>query len=452
MKEIFLGGDVSKGYIDVLILDCTGSVISSTKRFFDSPNGHSMLSEEILSHLDDSTTVYVGVESTGGYENNWIALFANLAAQHRLYYSRINPRAICNSAKVLLTRTITDEVSAMIIADYLRRYRDEIDFSQSSNFRSLRRLWSSRELIQKGHSAIWQHLQQVLYDANPVILRYTRTELPQWVLQVLLKYPTAKKLAKAHAKTVAKIPYVSIGRAMEMIGEAQRSIASDNEECTAFLIQESVRNLLDTQKRVKSIDSLLIKEMVKYPEMELLTSIPGIGEITAVGLLMNIGDINRFPNVKKLSSYFGLHPMFKESGDGKTVSRMSKIGKKRPRAMLYMAVMGGLRTNEILRSIHAEAKAAGMPPQASIGKCMHKLLRLVYGVLKSGKKFNVEIHNKHKLKGDLKRVAKKEQAQEPEFVELFAPVSAREAKRIRDRATESQKGKDLLVRDQQRST
>ncbi len=433
MKELFLGGDVSKGYIDVLILDSTGIVISPSKRYYDSPDGHQLLSNEILCNLDETTTIYAGVESTGGYENNWIALFAKLASKYRLRYSRINPRSISNSSKVLLKRTITDEVSATIIADYLRRYLDEIDFEQSDKFASLRRLWSSRELIQKGHSANWQHLQLILYDANPVILSYTRDGLPKWVLLLLQKYPTAKKIATARVTAVTKIPYVTVARAKEIIDAAKVSIAADSDPCTEFLIQESVGNLIDTQKRLSTIDNKLIGEMNKYPEMELLTSIPGVGEITAVGLLINIGDINRFANVKKLVSYFGLHPMFKESGDGKSVSRMSKIGKKRPRTILYMSVMGGLNTNKILNSMHAESKANGMAPQASIGKCMHKLLRIVYGILKSGKKFDIDVHSSHKLRGKTKKTETSALIVEEKSIDKFAPISAREAKRQRDK-------------------
>lgn len=451
MQELFLGGDVSKGYMDALILDSSGAVVSPSRRYYDSPEGHRLLADEIKSQLTDSTIVYAGVESTGGYENNWISFFAQIAKDHRLLYSRINPRAIANSAKVLMKRTITDRVSATVISDYLRRYTDEIDFKQSDQFGSLRRLWSSRELIQKGHCAIWQHLQLVLYDANPVILRYTRNELPQWVLLLLQKYPTAEKLARARVTSLAKIPYVTQLRASEIINAAKDSIASDSDINTEFLIQESVENLIDSQKRLNRIEKRLILEMSEYPEMKLLTSIPGIGEITAVGLLMNIGDINRFINVKKLVSYFGIHPMFKESGDGKSISRMSKVGRKRPRTMLYMAVMGGLGRNQILSTMHAEAKANGMEPQASIGKCMHKLLRIVYGVLKSGKPFDIEIHNSHKLKGEVQKSAVTDVQTEEVKVDLFAPISAREAKRQRDREVESHNEQSHYVRDHQPS-
>jgi len=452
MRELFLGSDVSKGYMDAIILDSSGVIVSPSKRYFDSPSGHQKLSVEIKKHLNESTVMYAGVESTGGYENNWVSLFAQLGAKYPLHYSRINPRSISNSGKVLLTRTVTDEVSAQLIADYLRRYKDAVDFKQSDKFASIRRLWSARELMHKSHTAIWLHLQMILYDANPVILPYTRNGLPQWVLLVLQKYPTAHKLAGARSASLAKIPYVSLARAGELIEAAKVSVAKDREPCTEFLIQQSVANLIEMQARLSAIESKLIEEMGSHPEMELLTSIDGIGQITAVGLLMNIGDINRFENVKKLASYFGLHPMFKESGDGKSVSRMSKVGKKRPRMMLYMAVMGGLSTNTILKTMHAEAKQAGMSPMASIGKCMHKLLRIVYGVLKSGKKFDVEIHNGHKLRGGENATKKQVVKTNVEGIDRFAPVSAREAKRLKSREIESQNGMNHLVRDHQLST
>ena len=44
------------------------------------------------------------------------------------------------------------------------------------------------------------------------------------------------------------------------------------------------------------------------------------------GLLLEIGTIERFSSVKKLASFFGLHPVYKQSGDGTFKRRMSKKG------------------------------------------------------------------------------------------------------------------------------
>ncbi len=450
MQKLFIGADVSKGYIDAIILDSKGTHISSTEKFYDTAVGHSKFSDWVKAVLTPNRVIYVGVESTGGYENNWISLFRKIARLHNVHYVQLNPRAVSNSSKALLKRTITDGVSAAIIADYMIRYFDRILFDTDDSFSSLRRLWSSRELSKKAHVSHWIHLQLILYDANPTILRYTRDRLPSWVLTVLKNYPTAKKLAQARAGKLSKIPYVTISRANELISAAKESVAADSEECTEFLIRQSVDILLDLSKQIKAIELRLIKEGENFPDVNLLCTIPGIGEITAVGLVINIGDIRRFENVKKLTSYFGLHPMFKESGDGKTVARMSKVGRKRPRTMLFNAVFGGIRANPILKRTYDKCIKAGKAHKSAMGVCMHQLLRIVYGVMTSGESFDIEIHNKHKEKGDTSKSAVVVTLKPVEMADEYsAPISAKEARRLKDREAESQNCKSNLVRDHQ---
>lgn len=447
MQKLFVGADVSKGYIDAVILNSMGKTICSREKFFDSANGHSMFSEWIKSVITKSTVVYIGVESTGGYENNWISLFSKIAKFYDVHYVRLNPRAVSNASKALLTRTVTDGVSATLIADYMIRYFDRITFDTIDPFSSLRRLWSSRELIQKAYNAQWMHLQQILYDANPIILSFTRDKLPQWVITLLKSYPTANKLARARPATLAKIPFITITRAHELITAAKETIAADSEDCTAFLIQQSIEIIANLAKQLGLLGKRLIEESANLPDMKLLCSIPGVGEITAVGLLINIGDINRFKTVKNLTSYFGLHPVFKKSGDGKTVSRMSKVGRKRPRTILYMSVMGGISTNPLLKEDYNKALEQGKAPRAAIGICMHKLLRIVYGILKSGKMFDIEVHNKHKnrktsVEKTIHLVKKNES-------DMSAPISRREAKRQKDRIAESHEKQSSQLRDHQ---
>jgi transposase len=66
-------------------------------------------------------------------------------------------------------------------------------------------------------------------------------------------------------------------------------------------------------------------------EVALLKTIPGISDDSAIGLMLEIQSINRFSSAKKLASFFGLHPVFKTSGDGTSGIRMSKQGRKEPR-------------------------------------------------------------------------------------------------------------------------
>ncbi len=52
--------------------------------------------------------------------------------------------------------------------------------------------------------------------------------------------------------------------------------------------------------------------------IKLLMSIPGIGFLTAVTIMVEIGDFNNFTKPKQLVAYFGLDPSVNESGKFKS--------------------------------------------------------------------------------------------------------------------------------------
>jgi hypothetical protein len=62
----------------------------------------------------------------------------------------------------------------------------------------------------------------------------------------------------------------------------------------------------------------------QVPEIKLLKSFIGISDWSAIGLLIEIQTIKRFASAKKLASFFGLHPVYKISGDGSGGIAMSK--------------------------------------------------------------------------------------------------------------------------------
>ncbi len=432
MSNIFLGADVSKGYADIAVIDITGKEVCRPKKYYDTPDGHAALQKQIEALLATPgvTGILAATESTGGYENNWMSLFSRLhGAGFPLQSARLNPRQTCNYGKMGLVRTITDKVSAEIIADFLRCCSDKVRFNEEDVFKSLRRLWSSRELIMKAYKAQVQNLRQLLYDSNPGMLQYMQKHISAWMLAVLRKYPTAAKLSRANVKTLASIRYVTLERAEELISQAKRSIARDDELITELLIVQTIATMRDLDKHMQTLEQAILAEAAKHPEAALIDSISGIGPLSAAGLLIYIGNVSRFPDVKHLASYFGLHPVYKESGDGKTVSRMSKAGQGRPRSVLYMAVLSGIKNNPILRKTFHDAKSHGKNSMSALGICMHKLLRIVYGVLKSGKVFDVSIHDSHVARGVAQTKTVAQQASEQAAFDVAAPVSAREAKK-----------------------
>jgi transposase len=68
----------------------------------------------------------------------------------------------------------------------------------------------------------------------------------------------------------------------------------------------------------------------------LLTSIPGIGEVTATRLLAEMAPLEKFPSPRQAAAYTGLTPKHHESGSSiRGRSRLSKIGNARVRKALY---------------------------------------------------------------------------------------------------------------------
>ena len=154
--------------------------------------------------------------------------------------------------------------------------------------------------------------------------------------------------------------------------------------------------------------------------------------------MLNIRSVDLFEDVKKLASYFGVHPEWKQSGDKTWGFHMSKKGRSEGRAILFMIAMSAMQHNPVIKRTYSRCLARGMDKMAAMGVCMHKILRIIYGMLKSKKAFDPKIdernaentqNNPSKVKTDARR---RLQSFDP-----VAPISRRQHKK-REEQTQSQ--------------
>jgi transposase len=125
----------------------------------------------------------------------------------------------------------------------------------------------------------------------------------------------------------------------------------------------------------------------------LLSSIPGVGERTIALLLAFSLAPGRFANARQVTAYAGLDPRHHESGSsvqGKT--RISRVGHNLIRKGLYMPAMVTLYRTNWGKHFFARLSSAGKKPMVIIVAMMRKLLHVAFGVLKSGQKFNPDLH------------------------------------------------------------
>ena len=124
-------------------------------------------------------------------------------------------------------------------------------------------------------------------------------------------------------------------------------------------------------------------------EVDLLKSIPGIGDLTAWRLLAEIGIISRFADIRQVVAFVGLDPTRHESGRSVRGGRhISRQGRASLRSALFMPALTAQRYNPLLHAFAQRLEANGKLPKQIVVAVMRKLLHLAYGILKSGHPFD----------------------------------------------------------------
>lgn len=99
-------------------------------------------------------------------------------------------------------------------------------------------------------------------------------------------------------------------------------------------------------KELKELDMTIEKEQYKYPEVDILKSIPGISTYSALLILAEMAGIERFPSPHKLTAYAGLVPSTYQSSSTCYNGRITKRGSKWIRWILCQCVHASIKTRK----------------------------------------------------------------------------------------------------------
>ena len=400
-QDAYLGLDVSKGYADMILLDSQRNQLEPAFQLDDNRQGHDRLQSLLKQFRQQHNLqiIYCGLESTGGFENNWYNSLGKWSDDLSLKVTRLNPAAVKANRDAGLNRNVSDELSAHAIADYLIAHSDKVSYDQKnfSKMDALRRVYKYHNMLKKQASQLNSQLVQLLYESFPEALRYCRSGVPGWMLELLISYPSARRLTKARVNSIEKIPFIKKENATQLHQLAKHSVAA----VTDLYQEQLVRSLaMELQHKRESIaqQKAVLESFSGDDRVELLCSIPGIGRYSAVCILIELEDVRRFPSAKQLASYFGVHPVFKQSGDHTGAFRMSKQGRAGMREVLFMCAKTAARTDPHLKQIFEHHKQKGKKYRAALGVMMHKLLRIVFGVLTSKTTYNPVVDQKQQQK------------------------------------------------------
>ena len=192
----------------------------------------------------------------------------------------------------------------------------------------------------------------------------------------------------------------SMGRRLdELQGMKQQEQNRLKSGVTDLVVIESLQeNLKQLDAQIKALWKKIKEHVNQHPDLRekqrMLTSIPGIGKLTAIKLIAEIGEIKDFTSASQLAAYAGLAPKQFQSGSSvHKQTRISKQGRTELRRCLYMPAVVASEHNPIVMDLKRRMLASGHVMMEVIVAAMKKLLHLVYGVLKSGKPFDPDYGN-----------------------------------------------------------
>jgi transposase len=118
---------------------------------------------------------------------------------------------------------------------------------------------------------------------------------------------------------------------------------------------------------------------------------------------------------------------------------MSKQGSKNMRKILFNIAKGAITFNPLIMNIYEKKLSEGMSKMAAIGVCMHKILRIIYGMLKHEQIFDplVDKQNKEKSKSrqnekQLQESVNIEKSRRYQEFDATAPISRKQNKKRRE--------------------
>lgn len=176
-------------------------------------------------------------------------------------------------------------------------------------------------------------------------------------------------------------------------------------EKSVELLKFALEELEKFEAFLSWIEEYLISIGDNIEEVVLLRTIPGIGPLSSVVLHAEIGDIERFRDRDDLWAYFGMDPRNQESGETiRKSSRISRAGISYVRGILYMIAFGLTRKGGPYYETYWELRRKGKSHKEALIVIAHKIVRIIYSVLKKKEPCRKFASHKYKEVVDFERI------------------------------------------------
>lgn len=322
----FVGLDLHKSMSVLVAKDSTGLLIRQAKVANDP-----VALEQFLDFRNNEP-VEVAIEATTNYA--WMHDTLEQLNCHVQLAHPLKVRAIASA------RIKTDRIDAGILCDLLRGNLLPCSYVPPLNIRNLRE--------------ILRHRMRLVHDRTQVKNRITTL------------------LTKVNQQVSGTDPFGVKGRKLLVELPLPPMLALQRED--------GLEQLVLLNQQINRIDRQLRQIAKEHPDVPRLTAIAGIGIFSALLILAEIGDIQRFPSAKQLVGYAGLAPGIYQSANTRHGRGITHQGSRYLRWILVEASHHVIRHPGVLRHTY-QRLVKGKGHGKALVATARKLLVGIYHVL-----------------------------------------------------------------------
>lgn len=365
---------------------------------------------QLLDDLKQVTKPQIIFEATGVYSRR-LQAFLDM---HKLRYVMMNPVEAKRKTKDDLHQNKTDKLDALYLAKLQSEHPQRLAYVQSKEYQEL--MANNRIYEQASHDLITNRnrLHKAIQLTFPEIEHLMVNPRGKNYWSIVLRFPHPDIVLETKEADIIDFLKGLSGIGKKRANDIMQSLirlakvacpAVKKDSAHIRGLEMAINNILSAEEACQTA----LKEMTKLApkrDLEILTSIPGIGENTALRIISELGDIRRFNNPSQLNAFVGVDPQVYESGNLTAHLSISKRGTAIGRKVLYLAI------NQI-----QSAKKAGNPShiadyyekrkrssetashkKAAIAS-IHKLLRTIFALIKNDQLYSYDVakHNQRLL-------------------------------------------------------
>ncbi|MEK5079128.1 IS110 family transposase [Solibacillus sp. FSL W7-1436] len=407
-NTLVIGIDIAKHKHYACAIDDRGRVLQKSFPIMQSRIGFENFYERLmaLKAAYDKQEILIGFEPTGHYWMNLAAFLTN----YGIPFVMVNPMHV-NRSKELddNLQTKNDQKDALVIARLMRDGRFSYPRHLEGIEAELRNGATLRSKIQEDLNALQNRIIRWLDRFFPEFtqvfksfgkMAYAVLEMTPLPTDIVGKSP--EELLFLY-RQVDGMKSPQLPKAKQLVEVAESSIGLTE---GLVMAKFEIATLLSQHKLMHAqLDELtaqlveLAKQMMEY---EYLASVPGIGDVTIVDLLSEVGSLAQYTHPRQLIKLAGLTLRENSSGQQKGQKRISKRGRRKLRALLFRVMMPLILHNPAFKQLHEYYTTRTVNPlrkKQSIVVLCGKLLKVLHALCKRKTLFN-----EHQMMNDFARL------------------------------------------------